>query len=33
MRYVLATTEKAIRWYVFDPKTMNTTTYSQTQIE
>ena len=32
MRYVLATTEKVVRWYVFDPKTVSSTTYSLSEV-
>lgn len=32
MRYVLATTEKTVRWYVFDPKTVSSTTYSLSEV-
>ena len=32
MRYVLATTEKVVRWYVFDPKTVSSTTYSLNEV-
>ncbi len=27
MSYVIATTEKIVRWYVFDPKTVNETNF------
>lgn len=32
MRYVLATTERVVRWYVFDPKTVSSTTYSLSEV-
>ena len=32
MRYVLATTERVFRWYVFDPKTVSSTTYSLSEV-
>lgn len=32
MGYVLATTEKVVRWYVFDPKTVSSTTYSLSTV-
>lgn len=32
MRYVLATTERVVRWYVFDPKTVSSTTYSLGEV-
>lgn len=32
MRYVLATTEKIVKWYVFDPKTVSSTTYSLNEV-
>ena len=32
MRYVLATTEKIVKWYVFDPKTVSSTTYSLSEV-
>lgn len=32
MIYVLATTERVVRWYVFDPKTVSSTTYSLSEV-
>ena len=32
MRYVLATTERVVRWYVFDPKTVSSTTYTLSDV-
>ena len=32
MSYVLATTERVVRWYVFDPKTVSSTTYSLSDV-
>jgi len=32
MRCVLATTEKIVKWYVFDPKTVSSTTYSLSEV-
>lgn len=32
MRYVLATTERVFRWYVFDLKTVSSTTYSLSEV-
>ena len=32
MRYVLATTERVFRWYVFDPKTVISTNHSLSKV-
>lgn len=32
MKYVLATTERVFRWYVFDPKTVSSTNYSLSEV-
>ena len=32
MRYVLATTERVFRWYVFDPKTVSSTAHSLSEV-